>query len=152
MASSTYINLSPGTTAPNTSVPTTDSGAGSSSSNEGTATSASNSSFVHVPHPHRAKGRTSEIAPTASSSRGTSAVRQTEGRASFLNTNDLDGDDVSDDATWAENGSWWSAVSSDSTDEVKEGIVALEKSIKEDKLSPGELAVSFSTQHIGDRS
>jgi hypothetical protein len=69
-----------------------------------------------------------------------------------LNTNDLDGDDVSDDATWAENGSWWSAVSSDSTDEVKEGIVALEKSIKEDKLSPGELAVSLRTQQIGDRS
>jgi hypothetical protein len=48
-----------------------------------------------------------------------------------------------DDSTWAENGTWWSAIASENVDEVKEGLVALEISIKEDKLSPGELAVSW---------
>jgi hypothetical protein len=142
MASSTYINLAvdpntPRTAQANASAP------GSSSSNEGTTTtSASNSSFVHVPHPQRQKGRTSEINPTASSSRGTSVVRQPDGRASFLSTGDLDGDDVHDNGPWSENGTWWTAVASENVDEVKEGIQAIEKSIKEDKLSAGELAVS----------
>jgi hypothetical protein len=142
MASSTYINLAadpntPQTAQANASAP------GSSSSNEGTTTtSASNSSFVHVPHPHRQKGRTSEITPAASSSRGNSVVRQPDGRASFLSTGDLDGDDVHDNGPWSENGTWWTAVASENVDEVKEGIQAIEKSIKEDKLSVGELAVS----------
>ena len=142
MASSTYINLAADTNTPqiaqaNASAP------GSSSSNEGTTTtSASNSSFVHVSHPQRQKGRTSEINPTASSSRGTSAVRQADGRASFLSTGDLDGDDVHDNGPWSENGTWWTAVASENVDEVKEGIQAIERSIKEDKLSAGELAVS----------
>jgi hypothetical protein len=95
-----------------------------------------------VPHPHRQQGRTSEIRPTASSSRGTSVVRQPDGRASFLSTGDLDGDDVHDNGPWSENGTWWTAVASENVDEVKEGIQAIEKSIKEDKLSAGELAVS----------
>jgi len=148
MASSTYINLA---TNPDTPQNTraTESAPGSSSSNEGTTTtSASNSSFVHVSHPHRAKGRTSEIAPTASSSRGTSVVRQTEGRASFLSTGDLDGDDVHDNGPWAENGTWWTAVASENVDEVKEGILAIEKSIKEDNLNAGELAVSSTTSKL----
>lgn len=69
-------------------------------------------------------------------------VRQIDGRASFLSTGDLDGDDVNDNGTWAENGPWWSAVASENLDEVKEGIQAIERSIKEDKLSAGELTVS----------
>jgi hypothetical protein len=142
MASSTYINLATNPDTPQ-QARNIDSAPGSSSSNEGTTTtSASNSSFVHVSHPNRAKGRTSEIAPTASSSRGTSVVRQTEGRASFLGTGDLDGDDVHDNGPWAENGTWWSAVASENVDEVKEGIQAIEKAIKEGHLSEGELAVS----------
>lgn len=142
MASSTYINLATNPDTPQ-NPRATESAPGSSSSNEGTTTtSASNSSFVHVSHPHRAKGRTSEIAPTASSSRGTSVVRQTEGRASFLSTGDLDGDDVHDNGPWAENGTWWTAVASENVDEVKEGMLAIERSIKEDGLNAGELAVS----------
>jgi hypothetical protein len=142
MASSAYINLAANPDTPQKAQAGA-SAPGSSSSNEGTTTtSASNSSFVHVSHPHRAKGRTSEITPTASSSRGTSVVRQADGRASFLGTGDLDGDDVHDNGPWAENGTWWTAVASESTDEVKEGIQAIERSIKEDKLSPGELSVS----------
>lgn len=96
-----------------------------------------------MPHPHRQKGRTSEIAPTASSSRGTSLVRQADGRASFLSTGDLDGDDVHDNGPWSENGTWWTAVSSENTDEVKEGIQAIEKAIQDASLSAGELAVSL---------
>jgi len=69
-------------------------------------------------------------------------VRQTEGRASFLSTGDLDGDDVHDNGPWAEHGTWWTAVASENVDEVKEGILAIEKSIKEGGLNAGELAVS----------
>jgi len=60
-----------------------------------------------------------------------------------LSTGDLDGDDVHDNGPWSENGTWWTAVASENSDEVKEGIQAIEKSIKEDKLSAGELAVSL---------
>lgn len=142
MASSTYINLAANSDAPQN----TQAGAsapGSSSSNEGTTTtSASNSSFVHVSHPHRHKGRASEVTPTASSSRGTSVARQTDGRASFLSTGDLDGDDVHDNGPWAENGTWWTGVASENVDEVKEGILAIEKLIKDGNLSVDEQAVS----------
>lgn len=137
MANSTYISISSETITAGRPETT---GPGSSSSGEGTATSASNSSFVHVPHPHRARPRPSDTAATASTSR--SPVRQADGRASFLSTGDLDGDDVDDDEPWTENGTWWTAVASENTDEVKEGIHAVEELISGGHLSPGEQAVS----------
>lgn len=149
MANSTYINIS--ADQPSTGTRRDPSAPGSSSSGEGTATSASNSSFVHVPHPHR-KPRSSVpntgtaahpspvTAGTASSSK--SPVRQVDGRASFLNTGDLDGDDVDDDEPWAENGTWWQAVANENVDEVKEGIQDLERILAEGNLDAGATTVS----------
>ena len=145
---STYISVSsdqPSGTRRDRSAP------GSSSSGEGTATSASNSSFVHVPHPHRRPrssvpntGTNAHPSPVtagaASSSR--SPIRQVDGRASFLNTGDLDGDDVDDDEPWAEHGTWWQAVASENVDEVKEGIQDLEKVLSEGHLDTGATVVS----------
>lgn len=79
-------------------------------------------------------------AGTASSSK--SPVRQVDGRASFLNTGDLDGDDVDDDEPWAENGTWWQAVANENVDEVKEGIQDLEKILAGGSLDAGATTVS----------
>jgi hypothetical protein len=68
-----------------------------------------------------------------------------------LSTGDLDGDDVHDNSPWAENGTWWSAVASENVDEVKEGILAIEKSMKDEGLNSGELAVSEFIRTGSDR-
>lgn len=143
MVNSTYINVSsdqPATGRRDTSAP------GSSSSGEGTATSASNSSFVHVPHPHRAKQPSVTAPASGPASSSKSPVRHADGRASFLNAGDLDADDVDDDGRWAEEGTWWTAVASENVDEVKEGIAAIEKLVKNGKLNAGEQAVRICYQ------
>lgn len=143
MANSTYISIS---AEPNSDTRHNTSAPGSSSSGEGTATSASNSSFVHVPHPHR-KSRPSvpgtATAPNTAASSSRSPIRQTDGRASFLNPGDLDGDDVNDDESWAEHGdSWYTPVGSENVFEVNEGILDIEKLVSSGQISAGERAVS----------
>lgn len=143
MANSAYISVN--TDHPAASGHDNNGVAGSSSSGEGTATSASGSSFVHVPHPHRAKPRPSDQAgpTTAAASTSKSPIRPADGRASFLTTGDLNGDDVDDNQPWAENGTWWTAIASENVEEVKEGIHAMDKLMSDGKLSAGEQAVSI---------
>lgn len=122
---------------------------GSSNSSDGAtaSTSASGSSFIHIPHPHRRKNRVSSDLPAGSSSGTVRALAGEAGaRAAFLSPADLDGDDAEDETAWAEGNGWWSGVSVDQVDEVKEGIKAIEGLLSSGTLRPGEAVVSLREQ------